>query len=146
MIFYDDNKLELHKLKCLTNRSFECDLCPFKLDQADMDTIKHHMQKEHTNGIALDSLAHPKPILEKFALSTQPTRIQSEAMPSQRSKCSENFPENERPQRQEKKCRTKSRFECHVCRYTYPRMKFDEFKSHMRKHTGERMHFIRFSQ
>lgn len=97
LIFYEDKKLERHKLKCVVNPSFEC---------------------------AQTSHFHP------------------EGMPFQRSLCLKKFQGNGRCQRLEKKCQTKNRFECHVCRYTYPNMTFKNLQSHMCKHTGEgALHF-----
>lgn len=137
MIFYEVEKLECHKFKCVANRSFECHLCSFKLDRVYMHLVKDHMRKVHTGETVFDCKICTEKFVDNTTLMTHTRRLHPEAMPFDCSMCTKKFHEKERLQRHEKHCRTKSRFECHICQYTNPNKSFENLQAHMRKHTGK---------
>lgn len=142
VIFYEVEKLELHKFKCIANRSFECYLCSFKLDRVHMHTAKHHMRKMHTGENVFKCTICTEKFMIKSALMRHTSRLHPEAMPFGCSMCTKKFKVKKRLQRHEMHCRTKNRFECHVCQYTQSRLTLKDLRNHMRKHTGEKTYFF----
>lgn len=131
-IFYAKEKLELHKFKCVANRSFECCLCSFK--RVHMHEIKHHMRKMHTGEKVVKCTICSENFLDKGTLTTHIRRHHPEVMPFKCSLCMKTFQEKELFQWHEKRCRT---FECHLCQYTRRNITLQILQAHMRKHTGE---------
>lgn len=136
-VFYDVDKLELHKIKCMDKRSFECHLCSFKLDQVKMRTMKCHMRNLHTNKTRFGCTICTKKFASKTALIKHSVQLHPETIPFGCSICTRKFLVKETFERHERRCRKKPRYECYLCQYTNPSMSFKNLESHMRKHTGK---------
>lgn len=136
LIFYEAEKLELHKFKCVANRSMECYICSYKLIRFDTFSLKRHIRKMHTGETVFACTMCPEKFIDNFTLVRHTRRFHPEVMPFECSICRKKFQKKRSFQRHERKCRAKNRFECYLCQYTQPNMRLESLRLHMRKHSG----------
>ncbi|XP_031638579.1 zinc finger protein 2-like [Contarinia nasturtii] len=135
--FFKKKDFEDHKLKCVRLRTFECHLCKETENRVHMHKIKSHMQRLHTGERTFQCKHCNEWFLTKCSLRTH-MQHHPEIMPFKCSRCKFLFATEESKIKHEITCLNRNRFECHLCKYSYPKLSFEMLQMHMRKHTGEK--------
>lgn len=137
MLFYTQDEFDTHELQCVKRRSFECHLCKFKLRRIFMHKVKDHMRRLHTGEKVVHCQYCDETFVTKHSLFCH-MQYHTEVMPFKCSLCKRRCATKQQWRKHEYICYNRPRLECHICKYSYPRITHEGLKMHMRKHTGEK--------
>lgn len=141
IIIYDRETFDVHKYKCVKVRSFECHLCKITYKQVQKHKIREHMRSAHTGEQVFQcTVEHcPEKFVTRARLSHHLQRVHPNTMTLICSVCNLRFDDEEKLIVHERNCKTRIRYQCHLCGYSYLRLTLSCLKMHMRKHTGDKV-------